>query len=79
MILLWYSGLAVAAILLLIADIMQITLRKVGGRPLISAALGAIGIIFTILMFIDPKIAFYTFIARIPIYIIAAILTSKKP
>ncbi|MBS7250152.1 MAG: hypothetical protein KIH08_06125 [Candidatus Freyarchaeota archaeon] len=74
MILLWYSGLVAAAIIFLVADIIQVPLGNETGHKIISKAFAGIGIILTILMFLGPQIAFHTFIARIPLYIATAII-----
>lgn len=72
MILLWYSGLVVAATIFLVADLIQIPLGNETGHKITSKIFAGIGIILTILMFLGPQIAFYTFIARIPLYIATA-------
>lgn len=74
MILLWYSGLVVAAVIFLIVDMIQIPLGNDTGHKIISKAFAGIGIILLVLMFLGPQIAFYTFIARIPLYIATAIV-----
>ncbi|MEX2706373.1 MAG: hypothetical protein Q6352_014145 [Candidatus Freyrarchaeum guaymaensis] len=73
-ILLWYGGLVTVAIMFGILDVLQIAMRNVGGRPVLSVILGVLGIALTVLMFLGPQIAFYTFLARIPLYAASAIL-----
>ncbi|MGQ9721791.1 MAG: hypothetical protein ACUVXA_10780 [Candidatus Jordarchaeum sp.] len=74
MILLWYSGLVMAAIIFLIADLLQILLGNESGHTVISKVFACVGIILTVLMFLGTQIAFYTFIARIPLYIATGVL-----
>ncbi len=74
MILLWYSGLVVAIIIFLLVDIIQIPLGNETGHKVISKVFAGIGIVLIVLMLLGPQIAFYTFIARIPLYIATAII-----
>lgn len=76
MVLLWNSGLVVVAILFSVLDLIQIGMKDIGGKPQLSIALGVAGIILTVLMFIGPQIAFYTFLARLPLYILSAVFIS---
>jgi hypothetical protein len=73
MVLLWYAGLVVVAILFSVLDFLQIGMKDVGGKPVLSIALGAASITLTVLMFVGPQIAFYTFLARLPLYIVSAV------
>lgn len=72
--LLWNAGLVVLLIPFCIVDFIQIGMRNEGGKPLLSVALGVIGFALSVLMFFSPQIAFYTFLARIPLYLASAIL-----
>nr|MDO8076107.1 hypothetical protein [Candidatus Freyarchaeota archaeon] len=67
-------GLVTVAIMFGILDVLQIAMRNVGGRPVLSVILGVLGITLTVLMFLGPQMAFYTFLARIPLYAASAIL-----
>ena len=74
MVLVWYSSLVVALVPFGIVDILQIGMRNTGGKPILSVALGTVGVALAVLMFFSPQIALYTFIARLPLYIVSAIL-----
>lgn len=73
MVLLWYAGLVVVAILFSVLDLLQIGMKDIGEKPALPISLGVAGIILTVLMFIGPQIAFYTFLARLPLYIVSAV------